>query len=171
MVAGDVVNTTSRLQEVAPVGGVVVGEITHRATEHIIEYAPLDPVAVKGKAEPVPTWRAKGALGPHWTEGSLRPPGRNRLGLAFDCDGIEGCVLDDVLRGSVRDLSDDDAAHGRHFLKAGGRVDHVPGDHALALLRPSRKRDDSLARVHRRPYSQVEPRTLVVELLDPVEDA
>src|SRR6266540_1361057 len=110
-------------------------------------------------------------LGPHWTEGSLRPPGRNRLGLAFDCDGIEGCVLDDVLRGSVRDLSDDDAAHGRHFLKAGGRVDHVPGDHALALLRPSRKRDDSLARVHRRPYSQVEPRTLVVELLDPVEDA
>jgi len=74
MVAGDVVNTTSRLQEVAPVGGVVIGEITHRATEHIIEYAPLDPVAVKGKAEPVPTWRAKGALGPVRAELEPRTP-------------------------------------------------------------------------------------------------
>jgi class 3 adenylate cyclase len=32
MLAGDVVNTASRLQQVAPAGGVVVGGITHRAT-------------------------------------------------------------------------------------------------------------------------------------------
>ena len=58
MVAGDVVNTASRLQQVAPVGGVLVGEGTWRATSHVIDYEPLDPVEVKGKAESIPVWRA-----------------------------------------------------------------------------------------------------------------
>jgi tetratricopeptide (TPR) repeat protein len=53
-----VVNTASRLQQVAPVGGVVVGEMTHRTTRHVIDYEELEPVVVKGKAEPVPVWRA-----------------------------------------------------------------------------------------------------------------
>ena len=58
LVTGDVVNTASRLQGVAPVGGLVVGEATHRATRDLIEYESLDPVSLKGKAEPVPLWRA-----------------------------------------------------------------------------------------------------------------
>jgi class 3 adenylate cyclase len=58
MVAGDVVNTASRLQQVAPVGGVVVGEGTWRATAQMIDYEPMDPVEVKGKAEPIPVWHA-----------------------------------------------------------------------------------------------------------------
>jgi class 3 adenylate cyclase/tetratricopeptide (TPR) repeat protein len=62
-VAGDVMNTASRLQGVAPVGGVLVGELTHGATRHAIEYEELDPVVVKGKAEPVPIWRAVRAKG------------------------------------------------------------------------------------------------------------
>jgi class 3 adenylate cyclase/tetratricopeptide (TPR) repeat protein len=57
-VAGDVVNTASRLQGAAPVGGVVVGEVTRRATGDVIRYEELEPVGVKGKAEPVPLWRA-----------------------------------------------------------------------------------------------------------------
>jgi class 3 adenylate cyclase/tetratricopeptide (TPR) repeat protein len=61
IVAGDVVNTAARLQQVAPVGGVVVGETTTRATGHVIEYEPHEPVALKGKAEPVPLWLARGA--------------------------------------------------------------------------------------------------------------
>jgi class 3 adenylate cyclase/tetratricopeptide (TPR) repeat protein len=60
MVAGDVVNTATRLQQVAPVGGIVVGQITHRATSHAIDYEELEPVTVKGKAEPIPVWRAIG---------------------------------------------------------------------------------------------------------------
>jgi class 3 adenylate cyclase/tetratricopeptide (TPR) repeat protein len=60
IVAGDVVNTASRLQQVAPVGGVVVGEITHRATSHAIDYEELEHVTLKGKAEPIPVWRAIG---------------------------------------------------------------------------------------------------------------
>lgn len=58
MVAGDVVNTASRLQQVAPVGGVVVGAGTWRATAQMIDYEPMDPVDVKGKAEPIPVWHA-----------------------------------------------------------------------------------------------------------------
>lgn len=60
-VSGDVVNTASRLQGVAPVGGIVVGELTRRATGGHIEYEELEPVTVKGKDEPIPIWRATGA--------------------------------------------------------------------------------------------------------------
>jgi class 3 adenylate cyclase/tetratricopeptide (TPR) repeat protein len=60
MAAGDVVNTAARLQQAAPVGAVAVGEITYRATRDTIEYQALEPVRVKGKAEPVAMWRALG---------------------------------------------------------------------------------------------------------------
>src|SRR5205085_1082605 len=44
---GDVVNTAARLQTAAPVGTVVVGETTQRATRDAILYDELDPVTVK----------------------------------------------------------------------------------------------------------------------------
>ena len=58
MVAGDVVNTASRLQQHAPVGEIVVGEETYRATRGAIEYEALEPVTAKGKAAPLDAWRA-----------------------------------------------------------------------------------------------------------------
>jgi class 3 adenylate cyclase/tetratricopeptide (TPR) repeat protein len=60
-VTGDVVNVASRLQGTAPVGGVVVGELTHRATRGPIEYEELEPVTVKGKDDAIAIWRATGA--------------------------------------------------------------------------------------------------------------
>ncbi len=57
-VTGDVVNVASRLQGIAPVGGVVVGELTYRATRGVIEYEELEPVSVKGKEDALPVWRA-----------------------------------------------------------------------------------------------------------------
>ncbi|HJW64203.1 MAG TPA: adenylate/guanylate cyclase domain-containing protein, partial [Actinomycetes bacterium] len=62
-VVGDVVNTASRLQGVAPAGGVVVGEATFRATSRLFDYQELGAVPVKGKADPVPVWRLLGARG------------------------------------------------------------------------------------------------------------
>jgi predicted ATPase/class 3 adenylate cyclase len=56
-VTGDVVNTASRLQGAAPVNAVAVSEQTFRATERIFDYEPLEPVTVKGKAEPLPIYR------------------------------------------------------------------------------------------------------------------
>ena len=57
MVAGDVVNTAARLQGAAPVGGVAVGEQTHAATTALFDYEVLEPVVLKGKAQPVRIWR------------------------------------------------------------------------------------------------------------------
>lgn len=58
IVAGDVVNTASRLQQAASPGSLVVGEVTERATRDTIEYEELEPVSVKGKAGLIPVWRA-----------------------------------------------------------------------------------------------------------------
>lgn len=57
-IIGDVVNTASRLEAVAELGTVVVDERTYVATRHTIEHTALDPVAVKGKVEPISIWRA-----------------------------------------------------------------------------------------------------------------
>ena len=58
LVAGDVVNTASRLQTEAPVNGVLVGETTYNATSRVIEYRELPAAEARGKAEPVPVWEA-----------------------------------------------------------------------------------------------------------------
>jgi predicted ATPase/class 3 adenylate cyclase len=58
LVAGDVVNTASRLQGVAPVGGVVVGPGTYAATRQVFDYQVMGPVLLKGKAEPVTLFQA-----------------------------------------------------------------------------------------------------------------
>jgi class 3 adenylate cyclase/tetratricopeptide (TPR) repeat protein len=57
-VAGDVVNTASRLQSIAPVGGIVAGEPTYHATRGSIDYRELDSVAVKGKSDLLRVWLA-----------------------------------------------------------------------------------------------------------------
>ncbi len=58
MASGDVMNTAARLQSAAPVNGIVVGELTYLATRDTIEYREAEPVAAKGKSEPVPVWEA-----------------------------------------------------------------------------------------------------------------
>jgi class 3 adenylate cyclase/tetratricopeptide (TPR) repeat protein len=56
MAAGDVVNTTARLQSAAPVNGILVGESTYRATRNAIEYREAPAVEAKGKVDPVQVW-------------------------------------------------------------------------------------------------------------------
>jgi class 3 adenylate cyclase/tetratricopeptide (TPR) repeat protein len=60
-ITGDTANTAARLQTVAPVGGVVVGERTWRATSDAFEYEELEPARLKGKVEPVRVFRVAGA--------------------------------------------------------------------------------------------------------------
>ncbi|MCW3069453.1 MAG: hypothetical protein JWL67_2078 [Solirubrobacterales bacterium] len=57
-VIGDAVNVASRLQTSAAPGTITVGERTQRATSTVVEYEPLAPLSLKGKAEPVAAWRA-----------------------------------------------------------------------------------------------------------------
>jgi class 3 adenylate cyclase len=55
--AGDVMNTAARIESAAPVDGILVGEQTYRATRALFEYRDADPIAAKGKSEPVPSGR------------------------------------------------------------------------------------------------------------------
>src|SRR3712207_7157432 len=45
-----------------PPGSVVVGEATMRAARDVADYEPLEPLELKGKAEPVPAWEATGLI-------------------------------------------------------------------------------------------------------------
>jgi class 3 adenylate cyclase/tetratricopeptide (TPR) repeat protein len=58
MVAGDLVNTASRLQSVAAPGTVLVGESTQRAAAAAIAFEEAGEQLLKGKTAPVPAWRA-----------------------------------------------------------------------------------------------------------------
>jgi class 3 adenylate cyclase/tetratricopeptide (TPR) repeat protein len=73
MVAGDLVNTASRLQSVADPGSVFVGEITRSASEAAIEYEDAGTHELKGKPEPVHLWRAARVIA--GAGGALRPTG------------------------------------------------------------------------------------------------
>jgi class 3 adenylate cyclase/predicted ATPase len=63
MVAGDIVNTASRIQAAAQPGDVLVGDDTMHATQSAIEYEPVGPQEVKGKALPINLWRAVRVVG------------------------------------------------------------------------------------------------------------
>jgi class 3 adenylate cyclase/tetratricopeptide (TPR) repeat protein len=73
MVAGDLVNTASRLQGVAPAGTVLVGEATQRSAAAAIVFEPAGEQVLKGKSAPVPAWRAVRVAG--GIRGRWRPEG------------------------------------------------------------------------------------------------
>ncbi len=58
MVAGDLVNTASRLQNVAEPRSVLVGEATYMSSNHAIAYIDAGELVLKGKEEIVHAWRA-----------------------------------------------------------------------------------------------------------------
>jgi class 3 adenylate cyclase len=58
MVAGDLVNTASRLQSAAAPGFVLVGEATQRAAAAAIVFEEAGGQSLKGKAAPVAAWHA-----------------------------------------------------------------------------------------------------------------
>ena len=59
LLAGDAINTASRLQSVAPEMGVAVGLATYEATAAVFDYTELPPATVKGKSELVRVFHAK----------------------------------------------------------------------------------------------------------------
>jgi class 3 adenylate cyclase/tetratricopeptide (TPR) repeat protein len=73
MVAGDLVNTASRVQASAAPGSVYVGESTRRATEPTIVYEEAGSFELKGKEEPVPLWKAQRVVS--GLRGSLKSEG------------------------------------------------------------------------------------------------
>jgi len=77
MVAGDIVNTAARLQGVAEPGTVLVGDSTMHAASAAIAFEPAGATVLKGKASPVPAYRALRVVaerGGRNRSGGLEPP-------------------------------------------------------------------------------------------------
>ncbi len=60
MVTGDTVNTAQRLETAAPPGEVLAGELTYRLTRRTFRFEAIEPLALKGKAQPVAAYRVLG---------------------------------------------------------------------------------------------------------------
>ena len=92
---GDAVNTAARLEQAATPGEVLIGEPTFRLVRDAVEVEAVEPLAAKGKAEPVNAYRLRAVR-------SLAPGRARRLG---------GCLVGrtEELAGLRREL---DAAAG-----------------------------------------------------------
>jgi class 3 adenylate cyclase/tetratricopeptide (TPR) repeat protein len=79
-VSGDAVNVAARLQQSAAPNEILAGEMTRRLAYEAFDFAPLDPMAVKGRAESVEAWRVEAALPerPRTRGGETRLVGRDR---------------------------------------------------------------------------------------------
>ena len=98
MVAGDLVNTASRLQAAAPPGTVLVNEATQRAASIAITFELADEQHLKGKAAPVAAWRAVRVVA------QRRGRGReDRLEAPFVGRDAELRLLKDLFHATTRD--------------------------------------------------------------------
>ena len=57
LVTGDPVNTAARLEQAAPPGEILIGELTHRLVREAVEVEAVAPLELKGKGERVPAYR------------------------------------------------------------------------------------------------------------------
>jgi len=57
LVTGDAVNTAARLEQAAGPGEIVLGDLSYRLARDDIEIEFIQPLVLKGKAEPVPAYR------------------------------------------------------------------------------------------------------------------
>jgi class 3 adenylate cyclase/tetratricopeptide (TPR) repeat protein len=60
LVTGDPVNTAARLEQAAPAGEVMLGELTYRLVRPHVDAEAVEPLELKGKAERVSAWRLHG---------------------------------------------------------------------------------------------------------------
>jgi class 3 adenylate cyclase len=86
MVAGDLVNTASRVQSVAEPGRVYVGDSTRRSTEQAIVYEGAGSFELKGKQGLIPLWKAVRVVS--GVRGTLKSQGLEAPSSA----GIGSCV-------------------------------------------------------------------------------
>jgi class 3 adenylate cyclase/tetratricopeptide (TPR) repeat protein len=116
-VTGDVVNTASRIQSIAQPGGVVVGEVTYRATRNAFDYEALPPVIVKGKDEPLAIWRPLGI--------------QSRYAVAFDPRARQSTPF----IGRVEELFLLKATYRRMFREASAQLVTITGEPGVGKSR------------------------------------
>ena len=82
LVTGDAVNVAARLEQAAAPGEVLIGEATHELVGGAVEAEPVEPLVLKGKAEPVRAFRLlAGGAAPERRHDSLFVGRERELGL------------------------------------------------------------------------------------------
>jgi tetratricopeptide (TPR) repeat protein/type II secretory pathway predicted ATPase ExeA len=69
MVTGDAVNLAARLEQAAPKNEILIGDSTYRLVKDAVEVAAVEPLTLKGKAQPVPAFKL---LKVHGFDGNTR---------------------------------------------------------------------------------------------------
>ena len=57
LVTGDAVNVAARLEQAAGDTETLLGELTYKLVAHAVDAEPVEPLTLKGKAEPVPAFK------------------------------------------------------------------------------------------------------------------
>ncbi len=60
LATGDAVNVAARLEQAAPVNEVLIGEVTYELVRNDVDAEAVEPLTLKGKAEPVPAYKLVG---------------------------------------------------------------------------------------------------------------
>ncbi len=102
LVTGDAVNVAARLEQAAEPGTVLIGQPTHSLIRDAVEVEARDPLALKGKAEPVAAFRLLRVLEDPGRRHDTRFVGRTReLALVRDAweqaQHTRSCVLVTVI--------------------------------------------------------------------------
>jgi class 3 adenylate cyclase/tetratricopeptide (TPR) repeat protein len=129
MVAGDTVNSASRLQSVAARGAVLVDESTWRAASGAIAFEDVGDLALKGRSEPVKAWRALRVVAQRKGVGRIEG-----LEAPFVGRGEELRLVNDLLQATERE-------HKAHLLSVTG----LPGIGKTRLIWEFAKYTDGLA--------------------------
>jgi class 3 adenylate cyclase/tetratricopeptide (TPR) repeat protein len=69
LATGDAVNVAARLEAAAPANEIYIGETTYRLVRDAVEVEAVEPLALKGKSQPVPAFRL---LKVHGQDGNVR---------------------------------------------------------------------------------------------------
>jgi class 3 adenylate cyclase/tetratricopeptide (TPR) repeat protein len=92
LVTGDVVNTAARLEAAAPTMEVLIGASTYRLVKDFIEVEPVEPLDLKGKAEPVPAYLLTHVSGLEHGEAIARRLDAPMVGRADDLASLEASL-------------------------------------------------------------------------------
>ena len=127
--AGDAINTASRIQSAAPEMGVAVGLGTYEATKAVFDYAELEPAKLKGKTEPVRMFHARSLrarLGVDLTRSHDSP----YIGREIDLALLKGLFDKTVAANSVQlvtVIGEPGIGKSRIVAELGAYVDDRPG--------------------------------------------
>jgi class 3 adenylate cyclase/tetratricopeptide (TPR) repeat protein len=104
VVVGDTVNLASRLQGAAPEGGTLIDHDTKRRIGGIFEIQALDPIRLKGVAEPVKVYLVHGARPRAFTVEPRSVDGTETrlIGRAVEFERLQSAFSDTVAAGACR---------------------------------------------------------------------